>query len=706
MTSPLMQYPISELSQSLFPAAPELSNDFPVKPSKPVEIPKLPPLLEFNFQTSSTMMSEHKVEKPDLQFEDERISISDALFSNISTLLRPQANNQKRRKKSAFKINKQMLVRIHLDEASWNTIVIKNSTTVNDIVRKICWKRSLDPNQSSIWCDDEVLQGDQVLYPIISKFSNQGLQPVFSFYSPQSELTAGEGYMRDVFFSNSSTLSNSSTRSLKSRSPENGFRTHTISLGAVKDEHAFSIPTLGPRAYSLSPRSKPKIPQSIIENRKMNSSRMEVLQTFSIVPNLSGSEDEEKEKEKPFVGDFDVIKINNRGRRQRRILRITEHGVENIKNSSYVSSKWNWSSVRTVFRKDTNQICFKVKEKKDHRDRVYETKEAGKLLLAVQRHIERHNKELDAMAARDMSQKIHKRILHEELHGNRETVKSVKSIKRKISEKLERPEHERSRIATRVDSWLQNSKSNFAKYISSFLVKWKKSYRKEDDCLEIVRSFMDQLKDVIISRELSLLSSLAFPNKPIDDLSDDEHDFINIEIDKSIEQYLIPQLLDDLWDHLDRKNDASTKVLEQNCDKLQNKGIEFYQCSKDVLEISGLHNWDAAVMELVKLPRVVFPSMKLLVISDTIGMIYSLASASRAEDGKTKFLSGDDILPICIYVIVQATKSLKNVCYSFADHQFIDQLISRDTLKGETEYYLTVFEACLCHLADNMSLKS
>lgn len=703
MTSPLMQFPISELSQSLFPAAPELSNNFPVKPSKPLEMPKLPRLLALNSPTSSQIMSEHKHEKTEEQIEDERISISDALFSSATALLRPQAKNQKRRKKSAFKINKQMLVRIYLDEASWNTIVIKNSTTVNDIVRKICWKRSLDPNQSSIWCDDEVLQGDQILYPIISKFSNQGLQPVFSFYSPQSELTAGEGYMRDVFFSNSSTLSNSSTRSLLGRSSEN--RTHsTVSLGTVSDEHVFSIPTLA-RAYSLSPRAKPKIPQSIIENRKMNSSRMEVLQTFSIVPNLSGSEDEEKEKEKPLVGDFDVIKINNRGRRQKRILRITELGVENIKNSSYVSSKWDWSSVITVFRKDTNQICFKVKEKKDRRDRVYETKEAGKLLVAIQRHIERHNKELDAMAARDMSQKIHKRILHEEVHGNRETVKSVKSIKRKISEKLERPEQERSRIATRVDSWLQNRKSNFSRYISSFLGKWHKSYRKEDDCLEIVRSFMDQLKDVIISRELSFLSSLAFPNKPIDDLSDDEHDFINIEIDKSIEQHLIPQLLDDLLDHLNRKNDASTKVLEQNCDKLQNKGIEFYQCSKDVLEISSLHNWDAAVMELTKLPRAVFPSMKLLVISDTIGMIYSLASASRLEDSKTKFLSGDDILPICIYVIVQATKSLKNLCYSFADHQFIDQLISRDTLKGETEYYLTVFEACLCHLADNMSLK-
>jgi len=589
-----------------------------------------------------------------------------------------------------------MLVRIYLDEASWNTIVIKNSTTVNDIVRKICWKRSLDPNQSVIECNGEVLQGDQVLFPIITKFSSQGLQPVFTFFTAQSELSSGEGFERDVFFSNSSSTSTATAMSVKMR---------TLSLASVPDEPRFSVPTLGSKSYSQKYTSWISSPKH--DHLRMNSSRMEVLQTFRIVPNFSGSEEEEKEMETPYMGDFHVIKINNRGRRQKRVLRVTADGVENIrvkKSSLSVSSRWTWSNIRTVFRKDSTHICFKLRDNKDQRDRVYETEEAGKLLLTVQRHIEHHNKKLDVKAARDMSIKIHKRIMLEEIHGNRERVKSVKSIKRKITENLKRPELQRSRIAVRVDSWLQNSETDFSRYISSFLVKWKKSYRKEEDCLEVVRSFMDQLKDVIISRELSLLSSMAFPNKAIEDLLDDEHDFINIEIDKSIEQYLIPQLLDDLWDNLDRKNEASRKLLEQNCNKLQNKGIKFYQCSKDVVEISSLHNWDAAVVELTKLPRVVLPSMKLLVISETINMIYSLASASRLEDSKTKFLSGDDILPICIYVIVQATKSLKSLCYSFADHKFIDQLISRDTLKGETEYYLTVFEACLCHLADNMVL--
>lgn len=686
--SPLTDCPISELSQTLFPLAPEPKDSLD-RISRPLHLPQVSPGRESRSKTDDI---DNKNEAEERQFEDSRLSISEALLSNLPGG-RPHAKKQKRKKKSAFRINKQMLIRIYLDEASWNTIVIKNSTTVNDIVRKICWKRSLDPNQSAIECNGEVLQGDQVLFPVIKEFNSQGLQPVFSFFSAQSELSVGEAYERDVFFSNSSAVSVKSSDA------------RTISLSSVPDEPRFSVPILG--SYSPKKRSLPKLsrPKGLLPT--MNSSRMEVLQTFSIVANISGSEEDEKDMEMPYMGDFHVIKINNRGRRQKRVLRITADGVENIrvkKNSSSVSSRWTWSNIRTVFRKDSKHICFKLIDKKDQRDRVYETEEAGRLLQTVQKHIEYRNRKLDIMAAKDMSIKIHKRIMLEEIHGNRDRVRSVKAVKRKITESLKRPELQRSRIAVRVDSWLQNSDTDFSRYISSFLAKWKKSYRKEDECLEVVRSFMDQLKDVIISRELSLLSSMAFPNKAIEDLSDDEQDFINIEIDKSIEQYLIPQLLDDLWDNLERKNAASKKLLERNCDKLQNKGIKFYQCSKDVVEMSSLHNWDAAVMELTKLPRVVLPSMKLLVISETINMIYCLASASRLEDSKSKFLSGDDILPLCIYVIVQATKHLKSLCYSFADHKFIDQLISRDTLKGETEYYLTVFEACLCHLADNMVL--
>jgi len=684
--SPLTECPISEHSQTLFPLAPEPKDSLD-RVSGPLRLPELSPGRESRSKTSDIDM---KNEAEKRQLEDSRLSISEALLSNLPGA-RPNAKKQKRRKKSAFRINKQMLVRIYLDEASWNTIVIKNSTTVNDIVRKICWKRSLDPNQSVIECNGEVLQGNQVLSPVIKEFNSQGLHPVFTFFSAQSELSTGEAYERDVFFSSSSAASVKATN------------TRTFSLASVPDEPRFSAPILG----SYIRKSQPKLSRPKGLFSKMNSSRMEVLQTFSIVANISGSEEDEKEYEIPYMGDFHVIKINNRGRRQKRVLRITADGVENIrvkKNSLSVSSRWTWSNIRTVFRKDSKHICFKLIDKKDQRDRVYETEEAGRLLQTVQKHIEYRNRKLDIMAAKDMSIKIHKRIMLEEIHGNRDRVRSVKAVKRKITENLKRPELQRSRIAVRVDSWLQNSDTDFSRYISNFLAKWKKSYRKEDECLDVVRSFMDQLKDVIISRELSLLSSMAFPNKAIEDLLDEEHDYINIEVDKSIEQYLIPQLLDDLSDHLERKNAASKKLLERNCDKLQNKGIKFYQCSKDVVEISSLHNWDAAVMELTKLPRVVLPSMKLLVISETINMIYCLASASRLEDSKSKFLSGDDILPICIFVIVQATKHLKSLCYSFADHKFIDQLISRDTLKGETEYYLTVFEACLCHLADNMVL--
>jgi hypothetical protein len=205
---------------------------------------------------------------------------------------------------------------------------------------------------------------------------------------------------------------------------------------------------------------------------------------------------------------------------------------------------------------------------------------------------------------------------------------------------------------------------------------------------------MDQLKDAILEEKATILGNLAFPSKP--QLSEEDRIFVDSEVDRSIERYVVPQILDDLVATVSQDNSSTTTILRENAWRLKDKGLGFYHVSNEVIEMSKLHNWDGAMLELIKLPREVLPSEKLRVVSNTVGMIYSLAGMSQCD---SQLLAGDDLLPILIYVMVKATNKLNKLVYSFAEHHFIDQLISKDNLSGDKEYYLTVFEACLCHLA-------
>jgi len=525
---------------------------------------------------------------------------------------------------------------------------------------------------ATIELNGEELPPDKLLFPIFTQ-RHSGKPPILSFIT-----SAGNKSVSETSLSTSLSFLDQLPAEYKPSKLSVGI----LPAGLTEEKTQNSSPTQKFETENLILEDNWSINR---EAKKI--SRMEVLPTFEVIRQYA---DDEKGKREPEIREWNVIKINNKGRRQKRILGITFAGIENVRaRTGTVSSTWTWGDIRTVFRVDKNKVNFKLS---DSKVRVYVTDEAEELLKNVQEHIAYHNLLEDASAFEDISKKIHKRFKDQRRKGDlRESFEW--KVRDTILDNV-RYKHGKSKVEQQVESWLNNKETKFSQYVKNFVVRWKKLYRKQGDCLHSARCLMDQLKDAIMDEEATTLNNLAFPNKR--QLSEEDHIVVESEVDKSIEQYVVPQILDDLVATVTQENSVTTNILMKNSASLKNKDLGFFHCSEKVMQMSKLHNWDGAMLELIKLPRQVLPSEKLRVVDDTVSMIYSLAATTQID---SKLLSGDDLLPILIYVMVKATNKLKKLCYSFADHHFIDQLISKDNLSGDKEYYLTVFEACLCYLA-------
>jgi len=628
-------------------------------------------------------------------FSNERPSLRQAfknLTCGVDNIERSSSSlrlRQRRRKKS-WKVNKEFVIRIWVDNNNYNTIRLNENTTVRDVIQKLSWRRSTDPSKAAIELNGVDLPPEKRLFPMFADLKG-GKQPVLSFISarPRSESNRGSVVLEDALWLSTEGEKTSSSMS-HSLSSTKEISMDMICKPCVETSPVkVDIETLIDSSHNVQSCGVVRVCDNngpINRGQKMIS-RMDILPTFSVVRDYA---DEEKGKRLPDVRDWNVIKINRKGKRQRRILSITRKGIKNIRaRTGTVSSEWTWGDIRTVFRVNKNKVNFKLS---DSKDRVYETDEAEKLLKNVQEHIAYHNEQVDAWAAKDISKKLQKRCCDQRKKGllRASTEYDLKHIFRKS--RCEQ-EEAKSKVAQQVEKWLNDRETKFSQYVKNFVIRWKKRYRKQVDCLHSARMLMDQLKDAIMEEKAVTLMKLAFPNKH--QLSAEDNIFIDSEVEKSIEQYVVPQILDDLVAKVSQENSATTILLRKNSARLKHKDLSFYHCSDKVLEMSKLHNWDGAMLELIKLPREVLPSKKLRVVDNTVRVIYSLAAMTRADSQ----LAGDDLLPILLYVMVQATNKLNKLVYSFADHHFIDQLISKDNLSGDKEYYLTVFEACLYHLA-------
>jgi len=155
-------------------------------------------------------------------------------------------------------------------------------------------------------------------------------------------------------------------------------------------------------------------------------------------------------------------------------------------------------------------------------------------------------------------------------------------------------------------------------------------------------------------------------------------------IESVIESTCMPHHIDEV-DKVLRAKYKSPKNLIQGLNLLYQKPQEFFGIDK---RLRSKGEWLNAVLELEKLPKKMLPSAKVKCLLSTTRYIHQEAKQHHKEQ-----ITGDDLLPIVIYVMVKASWKSRKLIFTEADQKFIEILISPEALQGECGYYLCVFSA-------------
>jgi len=101
-------------------------------------------------------------------------------------------------------------------------------------------------------------------------------------------------------------------------------------------------------------------------------------------------------------------------------------------------------------------------------------------------------------------------------------------------------------------------------------------------------------------------------------------------------------------------------------------------------------NWRNAISELVNFPKKLLPSEKMQCLLNTGKEIHK-----EAKRFYSKQLTGDDLLPIVIFVSVHASYRNGRIIITASDEVFVQNLISPQVLNGEGGYYFCVFSSAV-----------
>jgi len=119
--------------------------------------------------------------------------------------------------------------------------------------------------------------------------------------------------------------------------------------------------------------------------------------------------------------------------------------------------------------------------------------------------------------------------------------------------------------------------------------------------------------------------------------------------------------------------------------------------------LESTENWSTAVYELSLVKGCVLPSEKIRAIVNTIRAVQISFQREQKEKQKQRkitdeksddnYITGDDILPITIYVNIQASK--QSLALKPSDLMLLEGLVDPRLQNREAGYYLAVFHAAI-----------
>jgi hypothetical protein len=137
------------------------------------------------------------------------------------------------------------------------------------------------------------------------------------------------------------------------------------------------------------------------------------------------------------------------------------------------------------------------------------------------------------------------------------------------------------------------------------------------------------------------------------------------------------------------------RTLHEKCHRLKHLSQDAWQIPSKQISAVG---WDTAIFELKALELQSNPSRGILAIVSTAKSIFAEYEANHlklSNLGKAEALGADDLVPIFIYVLVQA--GLKTPLYN---KDLLWSMCHPSQLYGESGYYLTVYESAVSYIED------
>jgi len=350
---------------------------------------------------------------------------------------------------------------------------------------------------------------------------------------------------------------------------------------------------------------------------------------------------------------FEVTKIT-KGKTKKETLLLSEKGITNINPRGMERSLERWSDVLLCYKVDELTVAIKYR-KGERRYKTQSWNIAQNLFNAVW---------IGMNAQKEYCRTQPKKSMIDGF-DQKEAVPELKKV-----ECHEENFDEIHKFVEQILLWPKSKVFKLKQNICNFPLS---DLRKVKE----LRMYLDQFKYKIFAEY-----RMEFWAKI--DLSDPTvHQRTLCVIERVVERTCMPHHIDKIHKVL-RSKYKSPKNLISKVDILCKKPQGFFGIDK---RLRSKGEWLNAVLELQKYPNKMLPSSKMECLLRTTRYIHQEAKQYKKE------ITGDDILPIVIYVIVKASERSQKLIFTEADQKFIEILISPEALQGKCGYYLCVFSA-------------
>ncbi len=388
---------------------------------------------------------------------------------------------------------------------------------------------------------------------------------------------------------------------------------------------------------------------------------------------------------------FSVTKVNQRGRRQQRVLRLSLVGIENVRGE-VSSSIFEYSSVKKIVLNSVVQFSiYYVSGKHPY---VYLSPVTIQIVAEITRRVNEARHRLSAArlqyGADDYQDTLRLSLADLVTRTRSERVRQLAqaTAATAVAAAAVAGLSAQERVVMVVWSALNSAKSDERRALYRFVNEQKAASvtaEGQQVLAHNVRTFLDGLRFHFLQTRQKEFAAAAGA-----DCADPEN-LIRHAVEVTLESAVVPLLLVPIVNRYTALNAAKDESFRAASDRLSLCTQEQLHVPKAFCTANGYVRSAAILGELEK---ELMPSEVLDVILKTVHTVYSEASECAAG-----VMAGDDFLPVLIHVIVKA-----RLLHPFARAQYSLELSDPDELQGEAGYFLTVFESALIWIVEQKEL--